>query len=186
MNDDFSFVRFLKVVKTLYESSTFTQLGKTVGSALGPLAAPLANPPSYEHSTKEANTSQDDDEGRTGDIIDRNGSTLFHALAQACSPSTQAQKDTQKSTELIELEDEKKEDISPEAESLFEKMKNCTLISHPDDEEEDDEYSDEGTFKTRTYDDHSYGETLTEVGESFDSITDDESRRRSSRRRRRR
>lgn len=33
-NDDFSFVRFLKVVKTLYESSTFTQLGKTVGSAL--------------------------------------------------------------------------------------------------------------------------------------------------------
>jgi hypothetical protein len=34
-NDDFSFVRFLKVVKTLYESSTFTQLGKTVGSALG-------------------------------------------------------------------------------------------------------------------------------------------------------
>jgi hypothetical protein len=33
-NDDFSFVRFLKVVKTLYESSTFTQLGRTVGSAL--------------------------------------------------------------------------------------------------------------------------------------------------------
>lgn len=33
-NNDFSFVRFLKVVKTLYESSTFTQLGKTVGSAL--------------------------------------------------------------------------------------------------------------------------------------------------------
>ena len=34
LNDDFSFVRFLKVVKTLYESSTFTQLGRTVGSAL--------------------------------------------------------------------------------------------------------------------------------------------------------
>jgi Caspase domain len=33
-NDDFSFVRFLKVVKTLYESCTFTQLGRTVGSAL--------------------------------------------------------------------------------------------------------------------------------------------------------
>jgi len=33
-NEDFSFVRFLKVVKTLYESCTFTQLGKTVGSAL--------------------------------------------------------------------------------------------------------------------------------------------------------
>lgn len=34
-SEDFSFVRFLKVVKTLYESSTFTQLGKTVGTALG-------------------------------------------------------------------------------------------------------------------------------------------------------
>eukprot|EP00978_Attheya_sp_CCMP212_P016124 scaffold41964_cov61-Attheya_sp.AAC.3 len=34
MNEDFSFVRFLKVVKNLYEASAFTQLGKTVGSAL--------------------------------------------------------------------------------------------------------------------------------------------------------
>lgn len=33
-NDDFSFIRFLKVVKTLYESSSFTQLGNTVGTAL--------------------------------------------------------------------------------------------------------------------------------------------------------
>jgi len=38
-SEDFSFVRFLKVVKTLYESSTFTQLGKTVGSALGEQSA---------------------------------------------------------------------------------------------------------------------------------------------------
>jgi len=35
MNPEFSFVRFLKVVKTLYESSVFTQLGKGIGSALG-------------------------------------------------------------------------------------------------------------------------------------------------------
>ena len=34
LNDDFSFVRFLKVVRTLYESSTFTQLGKAVRSVL--------------------------------------------------------------------------------------------------------------------------------------------------------
>jgi len=34
LNDNFSFVRFLKVIKTLYESSTFTQLGKTVRSVL--------------------------------------------------------------------------------------------------------------------------------------------------------
>ena len=34
LNNDFSFVRFLKVVKTLYESSIFTRIGKTVGSEL--------------------------------------------------------------------------------------------------------------------------------------------------------
>ena len=34
LNNDFSFVRFLKVVKTLYESSAFTRIGKTVGSDL--------------------------------------------------------------------------------------------------------------------------------------------------------
>ncbi|KAL3770267.1 hypothetical protein ACHAW5_002672 [Stephanodiscus triporus] len=34
LNNDFSFVRFLKVVKTLYESSVFTRIGKTVGNEL--------------------------------------------------------------------------------------------------------------------------------------------------------
>jgi len=46
MNEDFSFVRFLKVIKTLYEASTFTQLGKTVGSAL---KAPTNSPPPSTH-----------------------------------------------------------------------------------------------------------------------------------------
>eukprot|EP00986_Skeletonema_menzelii_P006435 scaffold2430_cov146-Skeletonema_menzelii.AAC.7 len=34
LNNDFSFVRCLKVVKTLYESSVFTRIGKTVGAEL--------------------------------------------------------------------------------------------------------------------------------------------------------
>ena len=34
LNNDFSFVRFLKVVKTLYESSVFTKIGKAVGTEL--------------------------------------------------------------------------------------------------------------------------------------------------------
>lgn len=34
LNNDFSFVRLLKVVKTLYESSVFTKIGKTVGTEL--------------------------------------------------------------------------------------------------------------------------------------------------------
>mmetsp|Transcript_7069 Transcript_7069/g.10133 ORF Transcript_7069/g.10133 Transcript_7069/m.10133 type:complete len:672 (-) Transcript_7069:173-2188(-) len=41
LNDNFSFVRFLKVVKTMYEMSTFTQLGKTVGTALHESAVPF-------------------------------------------------------------------------------------------------------------------------------------------------
>jgi hypothetical protein len=38
-NQDFSFVRFLKVIKTLYESSSFTQVGNLVGAAIpvGPI-----------------------------------------------------------------------------------------------------------------------------------------------------
>ncbi len=42
LNYDFSFVRFLKVVKTLYESSVFTRIGKTVGTELDKQA--LARP----------------------------------------------------------------------------------------------------------------------------------------------
>ena len=42
LNNDFSFVRFLKVVKTLYESSVFTRIGKTVGTELDKQA--LARP----------------------------------------------------------------------------------------------------------------------------------------------
>ena len=34
INDNFSFVIFLKVIQNLYKASTFTQLGKTVGSAI--------------------------------------------------------------------------------------------------------------------------------------------------------
>ena len=62
LNDDFSFVRFLKVVRTLYESSTFTQLGKTVGSVLN------HNPNQQAASPKNhqfLSDTDDDDEGRS-------------------------------------------------------------------------------------------------------------------------
>jgi len=52
LNDNFSFVRFLKVIKTLYESSTFTQLGQTVRSVLD-----QKNPKLYE----DTKTYDDDD-----------------------------------------------------------------------------------------------------------------------------
>lgn len=49
LNDDFSFVRFLKVIKSLYELSTFTQIGRTVGSALHGKGSPMAT--NYEEQT---------------------------------------------------------------------------------------------------------------------------------------
>ena len=57
LNDDFSFVRFLKVVRTLYESSTFTQLGKTVGSVLN------HNPNLPTKNDPCLSSDNDDDEG---------------------------------------------------------------------------------------------------------------------------
>ena len=43
-NKDFSFARFLKVIKTLYESSTFTQLGNIVDSAIVETKSQLEEP----------------------------------------------------------------------------------------------------------------------------------------------
>lgn len=179
MNEDFSFVRFLKVVKTLYESSTFTQLGKTVGSALGPLSSPMDK--SESARAKEKDDILESDQVMT-DALQRSGSTIFDALARACtSPHHSRREVSPKSTFA---EDEKKDELSPHSgETLFERVINCTLIGGNDDEYSDDE----DTLKTRTYDYQSYGESFTDPGESFESVTDDdESRRRSSRRSRRR
>jgi hypothetical protein len=80
LNNDFSFVRFLKVVKTLYESSVFTRIGKTVGNELDK-QAPI----------------KDDDTLETADSLETVPETeqpisrksFFDML---CSPATVAQK----------------------------------------------------------------------------------------------
>ena len=165
MNEDFSFVRFLKVVKTLYESSAFTQLGRTVGSALSP-----GGEKSRLHLTGSDDSVVDKGDTNTmTDAITRSSNSIFDALTEACSPR---RKDRPKS------ENKKGKDTEGVLikESLLDKvMINCTLLGHPEDEFSDDE---EATFKTRTEDEHdrSYDDT---VGDSFESnLTDDESHRR--------
>ena len=188
LNEDFSFVRFLKVVKTLYESSTFTQLGRTVGSALGPNALSIIN--------SDSGVNESEDDGREGDdrlqrSSSREGTTFFDALVDACTPGRKKSgEDFDHSNTLSTLEEEKKlDELAPhEVESLFERVINCTLLgSH----EDDDLLScDDDTFRTQTYDEHSMEESYNDV-DSYDLSEEDyresrRSRRRSRRSRRRR
>jgi hypothetical protein len=163
MNEDFSFVRFLKVVKTLYESSTFTQLGKTVGSALNPLAAPI-----------NGGKSEDDVNGKSGrnaranakdgkkSVRSPNSESLYDTFTSACN--IVQNNDSVRRDETMLSKDE--QSTLTRKDTLLETMiKGCTLLASP----ADDEFSDEDTFKTRTEDDQSYFSD----GQSFESMTDD-------------
>jgi hypothetical protein len=163
MNKDFSFVRFLKVVKTLYESSVFTQLGKTVGSALNPLS-PLEDVVSSRRE-KEKNS-----EKRNTKASKERGDTIFDALAHACTTVRFDDRvicRTGKTDNSVEEESKK---ASSDAGSLIEKVLNCTMM------ERDEDFSDDDSFKSNSYD----------VGSnSFDSLTEEDEPHRSHRRRRR-
>ncbi len=162
MNEDFSFVRFLKVVKTLYESSTFTQLGRTVGSALNPLS-----PPSYEGMGEESRKSSPRKSRKKADKpTSPSSESVFDVLSDFCSPPKERRSFDDQST--IARKD-----------TLFEQaIKGCTLLSSPVAEE----FSDEDTFKTRTEEeDLSYYSE----GESFETMEDDYSSPRHRRSKRR-
>jgi len=82
LNNDFSFVRFLKVVKTLYESSVFTRIGKTVGSELDK-QLPARDDESVLQTVGSLETMPDNEQGTS-----KKPMTLFEKL---CSPATLAQ-----------------------------------------------------------------------------------------------
>jgi hypothetical protein len=185
MNLDFSFIRFLKVVKTLYETSTFTQLGKTVGSALGPLA--LANMTTAESTEENGH----DENERLKRVTSNEGSTLFDALVEACSPgrklSPTSMDDLSPTSQTAHEDEKKSEELTHgrhvRGDSLFERVINCTLLGAPEEEEGSD---DEDTFKTRTYDENSYyEESYTENDSSEDDEYQEQRARRSRRSRRR-
>lgn len=168
MNEDFSFVRFLKVVKTLYESSTFTQLGRTVGSALNPLAAP--SPTNDDESRKSGRSAKTKQSGKTA----AGHESFFDALTEACRGKTNGDPQSMDGSTITRNE------------NIFVQMLNgCSLLTA---QPEEDEFSDEDTFKTRTEEDLSYFSD----GDSYDDTmaTEDEYQsrrhRRSSRSKRRR
>jgi Caspase domain len=177
MNEDFSYVRFLKIVKTLYESSTFTQLGKTVGSALNPLSS---NPAYDNHPLENGKNAKHLRKGKDGkkssSVRSPNSESLFDAFASACNigPNDSVRRD-----ETMLSKDEQST-LTTRKDTILESLiKSCTLLTSP----VEDDFSDEDTFKTRTDDDQSYYSD----GQSFESMTDDgynnnHGRRRSKRR----
>jgi hypothetical protein len=160
MNEEFSFVRFLKVVKTLYETSTFTQLGKTVGSALAP-------PPSPKRPRARKVNAEED---ITAEVASPHGTSLFDVIDKACQ-MTQTKKSAKPSGTVSKR--------PAPSQSLMDQVLGCTLVAQVDDEDSD---GDE-TFNTRTYDDQSF-DTEGMSYESMASATDDEESRKQSRRRR--
>lgn len=173
MNEDFSFVRFLKVVKTLYESSTFTQLGKTVGSALNPLSIP-----SHINDDESRKSGRSQKHKTSQDRLGAGHDSFFDALTDACRGKTPLRDDptlTKSNDSAIEVQ----------SDNIFVQMLHgCSILTSP---AEDEDFSDEDTFKTRTEEDLSY----CSGGESYDDTMATEEdysrhRRRSSRSKRRR
>ena len=184
-NDDFSFVRFLKVVKTLYESSTFTQLGKTVGSALT-VQPPV--PSKYdpvvdddEDTFRSSAKNESEDRAHQEQQTSLSQSSILNVLAACTSPTNSIEKETPEkhSKNNRELATVDTRDTRTPS-SLLEQVMNCTY-GHGE-----DPYSDEDTYRSggdRSFDDATLEDS------TFDSMTDDgydESRRGRGRSRRRR
>ncbi|KAL7559512.1 hypothetical protein ACA910_010323 [Epithemia clementina (nom. ined.)] len=150
INEDFSFVRFLKVVKTLYESSTFTQLGKTVGHALNGENEDEFGPETDFESVHDKETAMDVSQDKS----------LFEIFAKACSMSSKAEK-------------RRKNGMMTPKENMFDQLLNSCSVFAPD----EGEITDEDTLRTDTEGGYSYDETTAHEGHnrSFDSITDEES-----------
>lgn len=123
MNEDFSFIRFLKVVKTLYEASTFTQLGKTMGQALGIESDPDG---SIDH---DGDSYMD----RDANMEISQEKSLFKILADACSMSTKRR-------------DNRSKAVSQKDNNMFDQLINTCNVFVPD----EGELTDEDTLRTDT------------------------------------
>lgn len=69
-NKDYSFVRFLKVIKTLYESSVFTQLGNRVEEAIGNQPQPTSAHRYSANSRRRTMGGDTDDENSAAIVVE--------------------------------------------------------------------------------------------------------------------
>lgn len=173
LNDDFSFVRFLKVVKTLYETSTFTQLGNAVGSA-------LHHKPNLEDGNK-GGESFDEDTVEVGSLMtmDENNETVageeikggnFMSSFAACivtpttaNPRTQPKLSAALSGDSVDGEKKSRGERNSSAyksTSIFQKVLNCTLAHDGDESDEERVFRHTNTLDDTLGDDHSFDHTL--------------------------
>jgi len=154
VDDDFSFVRFLKVIKSLYESSAFTQLGKTVGTVLN-------------NGVYDEDVSDDESDAGSLETVDeeeerKNKPGVISRIFAACvSPPN----DTVSNKELNGY------DPSKDKPSYFERVVTCTLNQ----EEGADVLSLDGTMgdaSKQTYDTNNFDQSN---NFTFDATTDEES-----------
>ncbi len=169
-SEDFSFVRFLKVVKTLYESSIFTQLGRTVGTALGqqPVIEEVA---SEEEGSKIFRDRKTDaatpiQRTKTEEIEGEEGSFFKKFCCQQIVEKSACNQIVDKSACSDEVLDQRERDTL----TLIEKMFGCNFLVRDID---DDEFSFDDTFD---------GDTIT--GSTFDTMSTGYNRRHARRRRR--
>eukprot|EP00546_Thalassionema_frauenfeldii_P003065 CAMPEP_0178933080 /NCGR_PEP_ID=MMETSP0786-20121207/23044_1 /TAXON_ID=186022 /ORGANISM="Thalassionema frauenfeldii, Strain CCMP 1798" /LENGTH=561 /DNA_ID=CAMNT_0020610583 /DNA_START=337 /DNA_END=2022 /DNA_ORIENTATION=+ len=115
-NNDFSFVRFLKVIKTLYEASTFTQLGKTVRTALNDADTEDEEDDTDGDSQTQDYTDNNQDESSRKANQNLLNNPLYAALTACSAPDT-------------DVRSNKKEMpvSSPSKQNFVEKIMNCTL-----------------------------------------------------------
>eukprot|EP00547_Thalassionema_nitzschioides_P006744 CAMPEP_0194219948 /NCGR_PEP_ID=MMETSP0156-20130528/27217_1 /TAXON_ID=33649 /ORGANISM="Thalassionema nitzschioides, Strain L26-B" /LENGTH=562 /DNA_ID=CAMNT_0038949799 /DNA_START=439 /DNA_END=2127 /DNA_ORIENTATION=- len=125
-NNDFSFVRFLKVIKTLYEASTFTQLGKTVRTALNDAdSEDDEDETDCDSQTQDYTVNKKDDSSRTSNQNLLNN-PLYAALTACSAPVA----------DVIEKKNGQPV-TSPSKQNLVEKIMNCTLGDELLSEDED-------------------------------------------------
>jgi len=140
LNEQFSFVRFLKVIKTLYESSTFTQLGKTVRSVLH---EKIPNDRRYgdDHSIMDESTvggSLMTVESTEPNQTTKKASLTLMTVLNACSSPPPTSPDRRLKSKNTENSGGTKSTVA-EGPSLFQQVLLCGL-SHPADYEDDYTY----------------------------------------------
>ena len=132
LNDDFSFVRFLKVVKTLYDASTFTQLGRTVGSALH------TGGNDDEDSQDDGGDAETLDDDMTKSTKREGDQTSFLSAFGACNEGNASldggNDDGDKTRSVSELPTTPKK-----SQSFLDKVLNCTLLGDDDGSDDDEE-----------------------------------------------
>ena len=146
-------------MKTLYESSQFTQLGRTVGIALNPLQA-IDNV-----AIDVASESAEEGPPPDAEMIRSTGSTIFDAIADACNANK-----TKKDSKL----DATLSSASPNKQSLLEQVMNCTLLSPGG--EENFSFDEEDTYRTRengdTFDEEEFDDPLAAEFDEDDEVSD--------------